>query len=162
MTSGHLFGLSRATNPSHLNSGRMTTTNICRRSPKQRTLAANFVPSLGKPFTPLLVYGLMVVRFRNNAGQKEWKVFSIAKSSTTPIRTHFQTVHPNEWSSACADLSIPQKSVKEQAPAPDVEPFTRDGFMLRLIRFVTVDDQVCLQPSRFLAPLPTRSPSRYT
>lgn len=118
-------------------------------------MVANSVLSLGKFFVPLPAQEPTVAHFRNGSGRKEWKVFKIEKSATKTIRTHFQSEHPKHWESACASLAIPQKNATGHAPVLDVEPFTRDGFMLRLMKFIAVDDQVRLQLSRFLtAPYP--------
>ena len=68
-----------------------------------------------------------------------------------PFRRHLDGRHGPIWERECARLNIQIKHPAEGTlePMPDVpgtEPFTRDGLLRRLVKFVSADDQVCSLP----------------
>jgi len=75
-----------------------------------------------------------------------WKVFNNGKqtSPTSTIRKHFQSKHHHIWKSKCRHLNIPQKSTTGQTLGSSVEPFTQEGLLIQLQRFIVGDDQVCI------------------
>ena len=75
-----------------------------------------------------------------------WKVFKNGRqtSPTSTLRHHFEHEHLQIWESECRRLGIPQKSPPGQAPGLNVEPFTQEGLVTRLEKFIVGDDQVCL------------------
>jgi len=135
-----------------LSDGRTTTPSIWLRNRKRSSLVANSVPSLGKVFVSFPAQGLTVARPRDHNGIKRWQVFSIRKSAMTTIRKHFESDHPGHWESERSRLHVPLKDATGEAPVPDVEPFTRDGVMIRLVRFVTNFDEVRHRPFLISSP----------
>lgn len=89
--------------------------------------------------------------YRDDRSQlKEWRTFQNKEGSspTTSFRRHLRDHHPVHWEHECKRLSIPFKRQKKGAPqestldAPGIEPFTKDGLLKRLVKFVTNGDQV--------------------
>ena len=98
---------------------------------------------------------LIISRFRDESGVRQWRVFSnknSPKSSpTTPFRRHLEDHHTLVWVRECARLNIPVKH-PAQEPTPDVletEPFTKAGLSRHIVKFVSNDDQVRPLPVTF-------------
>ena len=89
----------------------------------------------------------MIMHSRNNSGTKTWKLFSNhpKTSPTSTLRDHFKREHPGVWESECCRLNVPRKGVTGQVLGWNGEPFTREGLMVRLQKFIVGDDQVRLQ-----------------
>ena len=78
---------------------------------------------------------------------KRWKTFQNKEDSspTSSFRRHLKNHHQVVWEQECKRLNIQIRRREEDAPMPDVpeaEPFTREGLLKRLIKFITSDDQV--------------------
>lgn len=74
-----------------------------------------------------------------------WKVFNNKPqtSPTSTIRHHFKREHIDIWESECCRLNVPRKSPTGEALGWDGEPFTQEGLVMRLMRYIVGDDQVC-------------------
>ena len=53
---------------------------------------------------------------------------------------HFRHEHPGVWESECCRLGVPRKDVMGQVSGWNGEPFTREGLMVRLQKFIVGDD----------------------
>lgn len=81
---------------------------------------------------------------------KQWRVFQNKKESspTSFFRRHLNKHHALVWKQECQRLNIPvEDQVKEALPeptsgGPGAEPFTKDGLMRYMIRFISSNDQV--------------------
>lgn len=83
----------------------------------------------------------------NGSGPKQWKIFqnNPGSSPTSSFRTHLEEHHKSAWERERTRLSIPTKPQAKRPPdTPEIEPFTREGLLKRLIKFILGDDQVCL------------------
>ena len=93
---------------------------------------------------------LIFSRFRDDQrGIKQWKVFKncLKSSPTAPFRRHLREHHVAVWTRECARLNIPLKAPVQEGGGPtlvvpEIEPFTREGLLERLIKFILGDDQV--------------------
>ena len=151
VTYGHLHGhfcLAMCLPPI---SGRHRWSHILSENRKLHGLGANCAHSLGPQFIYLSfgIFTLILTRFSDKSGEKQWKVFKNGQGSspTTPFRLHLKVHHGTLWMQECIRLNIPAPVPEEEAPepmlnAPKTEPFTRDGLLRHLIRFVSSDDQV--------------------
>jgi hypothetical protein len=65
----------------------------------------------------------------------------------TPFRWHLKEHHALVWAQECARLKIPvpvleQELLDQTRDISDIKPFTREGLMQHLVKFVAGDDQV--------------------
>ena len=82
----------------------------------------------------------------SKTGIKQWRVFKNDENSspTTPFRRHLNNHHEPVWGQERARLNIPINHLAREAlePRTEKEPFTKDGLLKHLVKFIASDDQV--------------------
>jgi len=98
---------------------------------------------------PLICRSLALTSFHHDrsegSGPGRWKTFrnNAGSSPTSSFRHHLEDHHNSAWERERTRLGIPiRRKTKKAQNVPEVEPFTKEGLLKRLIKFVTGDDQV--------------------
>ncbi|KAG9018943.1 hypothetical protein FRB90_008137, partial [Tulasnella sp. 427] len=74
-----------------------------------------------------------------------WRTWKKTRGITSTIRRHLANKHSREYSTVRTVMGMPSLQAALQtassAQEPEKEPFTMDGFIQRLLRWIVVDDQ---------------------
>jgi hypothetical protein len=94
-----------------------------------------------------------VYKETKTAKPDDGRTWVYANSSTSTLRRHIETFHPDEYQEACKThgWEIMIESIRKNHQLEETllakkqvmkEPFTIDGFIMRLTSWITADDQV--------------------
>jgi hypothetical protein len=100
-------------------------------------------------------------------------VYTNSTAQNSTLHEHFESKHKELWVKECARIGITPKVKDNQKPKfnndnVQDEPFTLDGMMHHLLRWIAADDQVCgkyligLSLINLYSPLMFSSPSTST
>lgn len=78
----------------------------------------------------------------------QFKLYKNGTAQNSTLREHFETKHKQLWIKECARVNITPKMKADKKPKVDIdsvqdEPFSLDGMMEYLLRWIAADDQVC-------------------
>jgi hypothetical protein len=74
-----------------------------------------------------------------------WKVWQLRDGMTSCYREHFDNQHHQLWKQICRNMSLKSRHRAHHSVSGDQRVFSAEMFHHLLMRWVAVDDQVCLQ-----------------